>query len=87
MGARRSEILLQFLLEASLIAGGGGVLGIVLGVAIAFLVGWLADWTTAVPLWSVFVATGVSLAVGVGFGFFPARRAAGLKPIEALRWE
>ncbi len=87
VGARRSEILLQFLLEASLIAGGGGVLGIVLGVAIAFLVGWLADWTTAVPLWSVFVATGVSLAVGVGFGFFPARRAAGLKPIEALRWE
>jgi putative ABC transport system permease protein len=87
VGARRREILLQFLLEASLIAGGGGVLGIVLGVAIAFLVGWLADWTTAVPLWSVFVSTGVSLAVGVGFGFFPARRAASLKPIEALRWE
>ena len=87
VGARRREILLQFLLEASLIAGGGGILGIILGVAIAYLVGWLADWTTAIPIWSIFVSTGVSLAVGVGFGFFPARQAASLRPIEALRWE
>jgi putative ABC transport system permease protein len=87
VGARRREILLQFLIEASLISGSGGVLGILLGVGIAYAVGWLADWTTAVPLWSIGVSTGVSLAVGVGFGYFPASRAAALKPIEALRWE
>ena len=87
LGARRGVILSQFLLEAVLLTGVGGVIGILVGVTIATLVGALTPLPSAVPLWSVVVGLSVSAAVGLFFGIYPAMRAASLDPVEALRHE
>jgi len=87
VGARQRDILFQFLLEAVTISVLGGTLGILLGTGISFLLAYLLEWTIIVTAWSVFLAFGFSAAVGVGFGFWPARRAAALHPAEALRYE
>jgi putative ABC transport system permease protein len=87
IGARRRDIRLQFLIEAVTISALGGVLGIGLGFAIAKLVVYFAGWSTIITLWSVALAFGVSTAVGVLFGYYPAAQAARLSPIEALRYE
>lgn len=85
IGARRSDILWQFLIEALTVSIMGCLIGIILGVGGALLVEKLAGLTVAVSVSSLMMATGVALAVGLFFGFYPARRAAGLDPIEALR--
>ncbi len=88
VGARRRDILLQFLIEAMVLSLIGGLVGIVLGWAGAVLISSLQDDLTAVvTLQSVLLATGFSLAVGLFFGIYPATRAAGLNPIDALRYE
>jgi putative ABC transport system permease protein len=88
VGARRKDILLQFLIEAMVLSLIGGLVGIVLGWAGAVLISSLQDDLTAVvTLQSVLLATGFSLAVGLFFGIYPATRAAGLNPIDALRYE
>ncbi len=88
VGARRRDILLQFLIEAMVLSLIGGIVGIVLGWAGAVLISSLQDDLTAVvTLQSVLLATGFSLAVGLFFGIYPATRAAGLNPIDALRYE
>ncbi len=87
VGARRRDILLQFLVEAIVVSLFGGVLGIALGYLTAMLIARLGGWDTIVPLYSVALSVGVSIAIGVLFGVGPARRAARLDPVEALRQE
>jgi len=87
IGATESSILRQFLLESVIISGFGGLLGVVLGTGTALLLPKLTPFTTAVELPAVIVALLFSAAVGVFFGWYPARRAAQLDPVEALRYE
>jgi macrolide transport system ATP-binding/permease protein len=87
IGARRRDILLQFLIEAVLMTVSGGLLGVVLGAGVAILMAKVAEWAVAITPYSIVLATTFSAAVGLIFGVFPARKAAGLDPIEALRYE
>ena len=87
LGARRRDIRTQFVIESFSISTLGGVLGILIGVALARGVATYADWPTVITVWSLVVSTGVSIAVGLISGFYPAARAASLDPVEALRWE
>jgi macrolide transport system ATP-binding/permease protein len=87
LGARKNDILSQFLIEAVVVSVAGGLLGVLLGGGVSLLLSSFAGWTTSVSPESVLVAAGFSLAVGVGFGLWPARKAAALNPIEALRYE
>ena len=87
VGARGSDILLQFLVEAVVLSVGGGLIGIGLGFAIAEIVSAKVGWNTLVSPESVALAFVFSAAIGIFFGFYPARKAAGLDPIEALRYE
>lgn len=85
IGARRQDIILQFLIEAATLTGLGGLLGIVVGSLIAL--GIQTIMPTYIPLWSPIVGFGVSVGLGVIFGLWPAWKAARLNPIEALRYE
>jgi len=85
IGARRRDVLWQFLIEALTLSLIGCGIGLLLGIGGAWLVGSLAGLPVAVTAVSVLMAVGVSFLIGVFFGFYPARRAAGLDPIEALR--
>ncbi len=87
IGARGSDVLLQFLVEAIVISIVGGALGIAMGYGIAEFVKWYQNWPAVVPLDAVLTAVGFAGFVGIFFGFYPARKAAGLDPIEALRFE
>ncbi|MBW6504909.1 ABC transporter permease [bacterium] len=87
VGARERDILSQFLIEAVLLALTGGAIGIVLGSAGAVLISRLAGWSTLISPGAAFLAFGFSAAVGVFFGFYPARKASRMDPIEALRYE
>ncbi len=87
IGATKSDINRQFLAEAVLLTFIGGFLGIILGWAISFTVTALGLVQTQVSLYSVFLAFGVSAAIGIIFGYYPARQAASLNPIDALRYE
>ena len=87
VGARGSDILKQFLVEATTLAMLGGILGVALGVGAAYLVGSLAGWNTNLELSAIILAVGFSALIGIFFGFYPARKAARLQPIEALRYE
>ncbi len=87
MGARQADIRNQFVMEAFTITVTGGILGIAMGLAIAKGVAAYAGWTTIVTLSSIVLSVGVSAGVGLGFGIYPAMRAARLDPVEALRYE
>jgi putative ABC transport system permease protein len=87
LGARKSDITTQFLVETIVLSIGGGLIGVVVGVMIPFLVSHLTDMKTIVTVWSVVVAFGISGAIGIIFGLYPASAAADLDPIEALRHE
>ena len=87
IGARGSDILLQFLVEALVLSLLGGLIGIVLGVAASAVIAAIAGWGFSFSPITVVVAVGFSLVVGVVFGVWPARQAAGLDPITALRYE
>lgn len=87
VGARRRDILLQFVLEAASLSLAGGLIGIVVGLAGGIILGQMTGWPTAVSPLAILLAVGVSAAVGVFFGAYPARRAARLDPIVALRAE
>jgi putative ABC transport system permease protein len=87
LGARKREILWQFLVEASTLTLIGGMVGMVLGGGIAFIVSQATPLPTTVPLWAVVAALGAAAFTGIIFGIYPAARAARLDPVEALRWE
>ncbi len=87
LGARRREILIQFLIEAVFLTMLGGLLGILLGAGIGYAVNVFAGFPVALPLWSFALGVGFSATVGILFGMLPAVKAAKLDPIEALRYE
>jgi putative ABC transport system permease protein len=87
VGARAKDILKQFLVEAITLSMIGGLVGILLGAGASYLIGEFAGWRTDITPQAVALAVGFSAAVGVFFGFYPARKASRLLPIEALRYE
>ncbi len=93
VGATYKEIMLQFLVESVLLTLLGGLLGVLGGVVISYLVGWvliqyfISGWAIVIPPNAIFLAAAVSTVVGLVFGIYPARNAARLNPIDALRYE
>jgi putative ABC transport system permease protein len=87
IGARGSDVMLQFLVESVVMCLAGGVVGLAVGSGGAALVGHFTGWSIATPISAVALAIGFSAAVGIFFGFYPAKKAAALDPIQALRFE
>jgi putative ABC transport system permease protein len=87
LGARRAEILFQFLMEAAFLTSVGGVIGIGLGAAIGWVVHLASGFPISLPWWSFAIGLGFSASVGVFFGMYPAVKASRLDPIDALRYE
>jgi putative ABC transport system permease protein len=87
VGARKSDIMRQFVIEAVLISFAGGLLGIVTGFGMSQAIAWFAGWSTIVTVSSILLAFVVSISVGMIFGTYPAMKAARLDPVEAIRYE
>jgi putative ABC transport system permease protein len=87
VGARRRDILAQFLVEATTLSLIGGTVGIALGLGTAALIGWIAEWPIEISFLAIVLAFAFAAAVGMFFGYYPARKASRLEPIEALRYE
>lgn len=87
IGAKKKDVTLQFLAEAVMLTFAGGIVGVALGWLIAFIISYITSIATSVSISSIILAFGVSAGIGIIFGYYPARRAAGLSPIEALRYE
>jgi putative ABC transport system permease protein len=87
VGAKTGDILMQFLVEAVTLSLLGGIVGIAVGLAASLLISHFAKWSTAVSPLSILLAFLFSALVGVFFGYYPARKAAFMDPIEALRYE
>jgi putative ABC transport system permease protein len=87
VGARQSDIVRQFVVEATMISVAGGLAGVVLGFIVSRLIAWLAGWSTIVTPASVALGFLVSISVGLIFGIYPATKAARLDPVEAIRYE
>ena len=87
IGATPQDILMQFLIEASIISILGGVIGVLFGVLSSIVLASIAGWNTIVSPMALTVAMIVSAGVGIFFGLYPARKAASMNPIEALRYE
>jgi putative ABC transport system permease protein len=87
IGARSKDILTQFLIEALVLSLLGGIVGIIIGVVGSSVISSIAKWPTIVTAFSIILSFGFSIAIGIFFGFYPARKAAMLNPIDALRYE
>jgi len=86
-GARRHDILVQFLVESSTLALVGGIIGVLLGASIALGISWFTPLPASIKWWAVVLGLSVSTTVGLFFGIYPATKAANLDPIVALRYE
>jgi putative ABC transport system permease protein len=87
LGAKKADIVLQFMFESVLISISGGILGIILGVTMAYVVSELAGIKTVVSFSSILISFGVAASIGLIFGITPAKRAANQNPINSLRYE
>jgi putative ABC transport system permease protein len=87
LGARRNDVLAQFLVEAVMVSLLGGIIGIMMGYSMTKIITFYAQWKTIVQPWTILLSFGVAASIGVGFGYYPARQAAMLNPIDALRYE
>ena len=87
IGARGIDILSQFLIEAVIISVTGGIIGVIIGALSAWLVNLIAHWPVYIRLYSVILSFAVCTLTGVFFGWYPAKKAADLDPIEAIRYE
>jgi putative ABC transport system permease protein len=87
VGARAKDIMLQFLVEAMTLATLGGAIGVLLGLVISWLVAYLAQWNISLSIFSIILAVGFSATIGIFFGYYPAKKAAQMQPIDALRYE
>ncbi|MDD2617867.1 MAG: FtsX-like permease family protein, partial [Bacteroidales bacterium] len=87
IGARKKDIMSQFVVEAVAISITGGIIGVFLGVTLSFSISWFTDVTTFIRVYSIFIAFFFSVLVGISFGYLPAKNAANLKPIESIRYE
>jgi putative ABC transport system permease protein len=87
LGARRAEILFQFLMEAAFLTSLGGLIGVALGASIGWGVHWISGFPISLPWWSFAIGLGFSASVGIFFGMYPAVKASRLDPIDALRYE
>jgi len=87
IGAKRRDVIRQFLIETTIISLAGGVLGVIVGVALSRAIGYLAGWSTIVTTTSIVLAFFVSVTIGLVFGLYPAARAANLDPVKALHYE
>jgi putative ABC transport system permease protein len=86
IGASRKDIIMQFLSESTLISLSGGIIGIILGVALSKTITAIFDIKTIISLFSIFIAFGVSVLVGITFGYLPAKKASDQDPVESLRY-
>jgi len=87
IGAKKKDISIQFLAEAVALTMTGGIVGVIIGYGASYIITLTGILTATVTTSSVLLSVGVSVLIGIVFGYFPARRAAGLNPIEALRYE
>jgi putative ABC transport system permease protein len=87
VGAQPRDILLQFVVEATLLAFAGWAGGLIVGVSGAAIVAMMTTWQVGIPWKALFVSLGMATTIGVGFGAFPARRASRIPPMQALRRE
>lgn len=87
LGAKKKDIVFQFLIETVILSGAGGVLGVALGLGIPIMVTYFADMVTIIQFWAPTLAFGISVTIGILFGIYPAFRAADMNPVEALRHE
>lgn len=87
IGARKSDIMSQFVTEAIAISITGGIIGVLLGVTLSLSVSLFTDIQTYIRLYSILIAFAFSVIVGISFGYLPAKNAANLKPVDSIRYE
>jgi len=87
IGARKADIMSQFVTEAVAISITGGLIGVALGVSLSLIVSLVTDVTTYIRIYSIFIAFAFSVIVGISFGYLPAKNAANLKPVDSIRYE
>jgi len=87
VGAKRSDILIQFLTESLLLSISGGAIGIILGITLSVITAFFADWPLSVPINVIAISFLSTFIIGIFFGVYPARKAASLDPIKALQFE